>query len=245
MNGFCEDNADKYRKPSTLNNSDFESIRKTTRKKRIRTYFAVAFVIVIVVAALLVFIKSCEDSRVVEKPVLYLYPERTEQIQVRLELGGTLTCTYPAYREGWIVTAEPDGILRDVKGQTYNYLYWEAETDVDWDLSRGFCVRGEDTASFLEDALTRLGLNRREANEFIVYWLPRMERNPWNRISFQSEPYEEAARLEIMPEPDVLIRVFMVFEALESPVELEPQPLTMPERTGFTAVEWGGCELTP
>ena len=46
-----------------------------------------------------------------------------------------------------------------------------------YDLSKGFCVKGEDTAAFLEGALEQLGLTRREANEFIVYWLPLMEQN--------------------------------------------------------------------
>ena len=45
-------------------------------------------------------------------------------------------------------------------------------------MTEGFCVKGEDTAAFLEDALSKLGLNRKEANEFIVYWLPLMEQNP-------------------------------------------------------------------
>ena len=30
---------------------------------------------------------------------------------------------------------------------------------------------------------------------------------------------------------------------LDQPVEVEPQSLTAPERTGFTAVEWGGAEV--
>ena len=31
-----------------------------------------------------------------------------------------------------------------------------------------------------EEALADLGLTRREANEFMVYWLPMMEPNPYN-----------------------------------------------------------------
>ena len=75
--------------------------------------------------------------------------------------------------------------------QTYNYLYWEGETYAQYDLSKGFCVKGEDTAAFLEDALEQLGLTRREANEFIVYWLPLMEHNPYNKISFQTDIYTD------------------------------------------------------
>ncbi len=136
---------------------------------------------------------------------------------MKLLLDGELTCTYPAYNDGWQVTAAPDGTLCDGKGQTYNYLYWEGESFTEWDMTKGFCIKGEDTASFLEDALERLGLNRREANEFIVYWLPLMEKNNYNIISFQTDAYEECAKLDISPKPDTLIRVFMVFRASDTP----------------------------
>ena len=76
------------------------------------------------------------------------------------------------------MTACPDGTLTDDAGQTYSYLYWEGTDTIAYDFSQGFCVAGTDTAAFLEDALAQLGLTRREANEFIVYWLPQMQENP-------------------------------------------------------------------
>ncbi|MBE6982492.1 MAG: hypothetical protein E7437_09280 [Ruminococcaceae bacterium] len=180
------------------------------------------------------------DPEACYKPVIYLYPEETTQVSVALELNGELTCTYPAYNTGWEVTAAPDGTLTDRSGQTYHYLYWEGNVHTQWDLSQGFCVKGEDTAVFLEDALAKLGLTRREANEFIVYWLPLMEQNPYNLISFQAQAYTDVAKLNISPAPDTLIRVFMVWRASEDYVNLEPQEFSTPERRGFTAVEWGG-----
>lgn len=177
------------------------------------------------------------------KPVIYLYPEEETDISVNLILDGRLTCTYPAYNDGWTVTASPDGTLTDAKGRTYNYLYWEGETYARYDLSKGFCVKGEDTAVFLEDALEKLGLTRREANEFIVYWLPQMQDNPYNIISFQTGIYTNAAKLAVNPAPDTLIRVFMAWQASDTPVALENQELSAPDRTGFTVVEWGGAEM--
>ena len=178
------------------------------------------------------------------KPVIYLYPEEETDISVNLILDGRLTCTYPAYNDGWTVTASPDGTLTDAKGRTYNYLYWEGETYARYDLSKGFCVKGEDTAVFLEDALEKLGLTRREANEFIVYWLPQMQDNPYNIISFQTGIYTNAAKLAVNPAPDTLIRVFMAWQASDTPVVLENQELSAPDRTGFTVIEWGGAELS-
>ena len=183
------------------------------------------------------------EEGVCYKPVIYLYPEQETEVSVQLQLDGKLTCTYPAYNTGWTVTAAPDGTLTDAKGLIYNYLYWEGETNAQWDLSQGFCVKGEDTAAFLEDALAKLGLNRKEANEFIVYWLPLMEQNPYNIISFQTDIYTDAAQLQITPTPDTLIRVFMAWRAADAFTELGEQELTAPERTGFTVVEWGGTQL--
>ena len=183
------------------------------------------------------------DPNAAYKPVIYLYPEVETEVSVKMNLDGKLTCTYPAYNAGWKVTASPDGTLTDAKGQTYNYLYWEGETNAQWDMTEGFCIKGEDTAAFLEDALEKLGLNRKEANEFIVYWLPLMEQNPYNIISFQTDTYTDAAELQIDPAPDTVIRVFMTFEASDYMIRILPQKLTAPERIGFTVVEWGGTEL--
>lgn len=177
------------------------------------------------------------------KPVIYLYPEKETAVTVKLDLSGKLTCTYPAYNNSWQVTAAPDGTLTDARGLAYNYLYWEGETNARWDMSRGFCVRGADTAAFLEDALAKLGLNRREANEFIVYWLPLMQENPYNVISFQTDAYTDAARLDVSPAPDTVIRVFMTWQATDAFQEIPSQTLTAPDRTGFTVVEWGGTEI--
>ena len=207
-------------------------------------YAALAAIGIFVVLIFIVQLsREMESSMSNEKPVIYLYPEQGEEVSVRLDYDGKLTCTYPEYDDGWNVTAAPDGRITDENGQEYNYLYWEGETEQEYDFSEGFCVAGEDTAEFLEDALEKLGLTRREANEFIVYWLPRMEQNEYNLISFQSEAYTDHARLSIQPEPDTVIRVFMAYKPVENEQEIPEQTLAAPERSGFTVVEWGGCEL--
>lgn len=183
-------------------------------------------------------------------PIIYLYPEQTEQVSVSLNLEGELTTTYPLYEEenneGWNVTATPEGVLTDSSGRNYSYLFWEAILNMKPDLSRGFCVAREDTIEFLETALNEMGLNEEEANGFIMYWLPQLEANEYNFISFQTESYEAAAGLEIEPQPDTVIRVFMMWGGVDHYIEVEPQDLTAmnpSEREGFTVVEWGGTEL--
>lgn len=181
------------------------------------------------------------------KPVIYLYPESMTEVDVRLELDGKLTVTYPDYdlAEGWIVTAEPDGTLTDKKGRQYSYLYWEGDISIKPDLSTGFCVKGEDTAKFLETALAELGLNDKEADDFITYWLPEMMGNKYNVITFQTKAYEDVASLNVSPKPDTVIRVNMLWYSSDRQVSIRPQDLTSvnpSERKGFTVVEWGGEE---
>ncbi len=179
------------------------------------------------------------------KPVIYLYPEKETEVTVEVILNhAQFTCVYPALKDGrWKVNARPDGTLT-ADGMEYNYLYWEGETAERWeDMSQGFCVAGKDTAAFFEKALAELGLTRREANELIVYWLPLLQKNPYNLISFQFENYNAQAPLRICPAPDTLIRVYLACKPLQETIEIEPQKLTAPERKGFTVVEWGGTLL--
>ena len=178
------------------------------------------------------------------KPVIYLYPEETTEVQVKLDYKGKLFCTYPKYENGWRITAHPDGTLVDGSGKEYNYLYWEGISSAEYDFSKGFCIKGTDSAVFLEEVLSKLGLSRREANEFIVYWLPLLEKNEYNLISFQTDVYTENAPLEITPAPDTLIRVFMAFKPLAQACEIEAQELFAPERDGFTVIEWGGTQVS-
>ena len=179
-----------------------------------------------------------------EKPVIYLYPEEEIEVSVMLDFDGALTAVYPDYGDGWTVVAAPDGTLTDpATGREYYCLFWEGVTQRQYDFSTGFCVAGKDTAAFLEDALSRLGLTDKEADEFIIYWLPRMEGNAYNLISFQGESYTDGAVLTVDPMPDSVLRVFMAWKGLNAPVEIAPQELPGFERVGFTVVEWGGAEI--
>jgi len=205
-------------------------------------------VLLLTVIFLLLLCAGCRETTIDEtvdaKPVIYLYPETETLVNVSLDYNGTLLCTYPEYNDGWTVTAQPDGTLTDENGLQYNYLYWEGVSDTVYDFSKGFVVKGENTAEFLEKILKKIGLTRQEANEFIIYWLPQMQNNLYNLISFQTDIYTDSAALTIQPEPDSVLRVFMAWKAIDEPVEIEPQSLEGFVREGFTAVEWGGAELS-
>lgn len=128
-------------------------------------------------------------------------------------------------------------------GREYSYLYWEGRSKEEWEMSEGFVVKGEDTKEFLQEKLEYMGLTAKEYNEFIVYWLPKLQENKYNLIYFAGEEYDENAKLEITPTPDSILRVMMVYKPLDKPIEIKEQKLEKWERKGFAVVEWGGTEV--
>ncbi|MBR3057659.1 MAG: hypothetical protein IKG93_06770 [Clostridiales bacterium] len=194
---------------------------------------------------------DAKEPLTVDKPVIYLYPEEETEVSVQIELQGELACTYPKYDPdfGWKVTANPDGKIKNhADGRNYDYLFWEGKTDFELDkFENAVCVAGEDTARFLEEYLTACGLNDSEIDDFVSFWLPKMEKNPYNMIAFPISDYEEMAKLNVYPQPDTEIRVFMVFRALDEAADLPSgDEMVMPQgvvREGFTLVEWGGTEV--
>ncbi|WP_242968796.1 hypothetical protein [Marasmitruncus massiliensis] len=175
------------------------------------------------------------------KPVIYLYPPKPVDVSVKVHYKGNFTYTYPAYRDGWNVTAYPDGrLVNKADGSEHYYLFWEGDAFVDWKFDEGFVVRGSDTEQFLVEKLSYMGLSPREYNDFIVYWLPELQQNAYNFITFSTEQYEALAPLEISPRPDSILRVHMVYKKLGQPARIKPQVLEPFERRGFTVVEWGG-----
>jgi len=200
--------------------------------------------LIILLSLILITFTGCENDKMTKKPVIYLYPTSEQSVSVKLDYNGELTCTYPEYKDGWNVIAKPDGTLTNIGDKRkYSYLYWEGISKNQWDMSKGFVVKGEDTEEFLQEKLEYMGLTPREYNEFIVYWLPIMQENKYNLITFAGEEYENVAKLNITPKPDSILRIMMLFKSLDKPIEIEEQEIKSFERKGFTVIEWGGTEV--
>jgi len=218
-------------------------------KKQKRIMYEKIFLLIISVLFLIVEYKVLYSyyGASTDKPVIYLYPEETTKVSVKLGRSDKLTCSYPKYEEkGWNVKAEPSGKLTDLDTERELYcLYWEGLNTNETNMKEGFVVKGEDTIEFLEEKLEILGLNEKEAQEFIIYWLPQMEDNKYNYIRFETiEEINKNMPLEITPIPDNVIRINMQWKALDKYIEIKEQLLQKaPARTGFTVVEWGGTKL--
>ena len=68
------------------------------------------------------------DDFIASKPIIYLYPTKTTEVEVKLGNPEKLSCTYPKYEDGWKVIANPKGDLTDVEtGRSLYSLYWEGK----------------------------------------------------------------------------------------------------------------------
>ena len=79
-----------------------------------------ALILIVIVVVLLLGLRVTT----VAKPVIYLYPERQEDVLVQLDYVGKITADYPAMDPalgGWKVNAYPDGHLVDTRdGREYS-----------------------------------------------------------------------------------------------------------------------------
>ena len=181
------------------------------------------------------------DPNVAYKPIIYIYPEEDMDLKIKLGNTNNLLYTYPKYKNEWNVKVSKDGNIYDYDTKRNYYgLYWEAYDNYKLNLDEGFIVKGEDTTKFLEEKLEILGLNEYEINEFIIYWIDKLEQNKYNFISFRNKE-DINMTLEFSKEPDTLIRIMMDYKKLDKPIKIKEQKLEKVERIGYTVVEWGGC----
>lgn len=186
-----------------------------------------------------------QGETTVDKPIIYIYPKEETKVSIKLLNSSLLTTSYPKYNDGWNVIAQPNGMLKEIKtNKNYYGLYYEGKNHNATIKKDGFVIKGEDTIEFLEEKLEILGLNEREINEFIIYWLPRLKNNKYNYIRFETmEEINSYMPLEITPQPDTIIRVVMDYKPLKEKIKIKEQKLTPQKRVGYSVVEWGGSEI--
>ncbi len=207
------------------------------------------------------------------KPVIYLYPSKPTAVNVSFVTPMHLTTDIPTYVNGWSVLAQPNGILTDLQPEktdcakidtakkgseyaatscltkTYPYLYWAGRSLANEypEPQDGFIVERGDVASFMNAKLDEVGLTKKEKDDMLSYWLPRMleSTTPYYRIAFlQTEEMNRFIPMNISPKPDHYYRIFLDYLPLVSKPSVSPLPQKLVRwiLQGFTAVEWGGLE---
>ncbi len=175
------------------------------------------------------------------KPVIYLYPKKDTQVSIKV--GANITKSEPLYpQNGWTVLAHPNGQL-DYQNSVYPNLFWEGTGHGIYadHSSEGFVVAQSKLISTIKSQLKQQGLNNQETADFMEFWQEKLPKTPFVRLTWlDTTDMNTLAPLSVNPRPNTVIRVFLEFEGLQKPVSLVPQKLSVPTRTGFTLVEWGG-----
>jgi len=196
----------------------------------------VAFYDVYLTSNTLIQAKTC-------KPVIYLYPEKTQEVSVQVDIFGNSPFYYPRYEDGWKVTAQPDGLLL-FNEERYRYLFWEANQDdhlASISINKGFVVEGPNVQAFLEEKLTAIGFTSEEKADFITFWGPKMAALEQSYVRFEwNESCDKFAELNITPQPDQLFRFYIFIAPVTESFVVSPQQLPTFKRSGFTVLEWGG-----
>jgi hypothetical protein len=179
------------------------------------------------------------------KPVIYLYPEQTQDISVKVTPTDRMTVSDPAYNDGWHVNSDSlSNITNLVDGKKYPYLFWEGYGKDVYDIpERGFVVERDNLNNFFDEKLLQAGLIGKEIVDFKDFWIPKMLKDdkPFYFVTFVDRKIiDKLAPLEINPKPDTIIRVLMDYRALENKIAVQGFNMKTPIRAGFTVVEWGG-----
>ena len=185
------------------------------------------------------------------KPAVYLYPQRKQMVNVKVFPRGELSYTDPPYNpsKGWTVEAYPEGNLYQVLGSKYyaeipsGYLYYESKI-LDSEIkkpSKGWSVRKEDMEGLFNRVLPELGLNEKEKEDFMDYWLNKLPESPYYFVGLMDKDQRDYLEpLSVTPEPETSIRFSLYFEPLNQPIIVPEPEVETPNREGFTLVDWGG-----
>jgi hypothetical protein len=188
------------------------------------------------------------------KPVIYLYSDEKEFVDLKLEVHGETTFTYPVLEDSWKVFTSPSGTLTDLSGNTYPYLFWEGEhAGIEYTLDNGiiknsYQIKTDTLIEFLESKLSEFGLNATEQTDFITYWGPRLVKDKFVLLQFlfDADYTAEIANIQMKPAPSSTLRVYMKYSGLSAFKQtLRTQPVKSKSfnRIGLTLVEWGGTNL--
>ncbi|KAH6906336.1 hypothetical protein BKA70DRAFT_1563678 [Coprinopsis sp. MPI-PUGE-AT-0042] len=160
--------------------------------------------------------------------------------------------------------------INDSKGRKVEPVVREAQNETSHETSRsepaggrslpGFCF----SDTYLDKALLALGLHTEARTSVITYWLPSFNKHKNIALRFlPQEAYERAAPLNVQPKPDVVARIFMLFQGIQDadledwhessqragePVEAWADVVGIDKTrvldpSSFRVIEWGGMEI--
>jgi len=174
------------------------------------------------------------------KPNIYIYPEETTQLKVSIDFpqGGKVLTSIPDYGDGWDVLVDTSGVIDN----EFTFLFYESIQPDVWQKEYGWVIAKADLESFFKKNMADYGFEGQEIQDFIDYWIPRLNAKPFYRIFPQTaSTIDEVITLNFSEEPDRLLRLHYVVESVDEipNVELKEPEIELFERKGFFVTEWG------
>jgi hypothetical protein len=209
------------------------------------------FLLLVFLSLLFITIQSCDpkdgcndenndSTNVVRKPNIYLYPENETDLNVFISfpLGGEIITSLPAYNDGWSVHVDTSGMING----EYDYLFYESIQPDIWQDNDGWIVEKKDLHNFFSANLSGYGFRGREIDDFMKYWIPRLNDHEYYLIYPQVQSIiDQVVMLNTSVRPDNVLRLFYVIKG----TEVDNYNVTAPEinssfkREGFFITEWG------
>jgi len=192
------------------------------------------------------------------KPVILFYNDKNEKedIEIKLTLRNELEigATYPnplliednneykKYLWKCQVNYENNESKVIVNDKSYSYIFWEGK-NISANLKGDKVILNPNNVENDLDELLKLqGLNERERNDFIVYWIRVLNKMKTIEVTICDDSYEKVAPLEITNYPKQL-RVFLLFKESNENYSEDKSIKILKRRerpTGKYIVEWGG-----
>ena len=184
------------------------------------------------------------DDVITLKPIIYFYPTQEMDLEIKYYDPNRLLTTYPKYEDGWNIHLKENGLFTNNNSDSnreYYGLYFDEINEYKCDFDEGFYVNKDNAIEFLEEKLDYLGYNNKEADEFIMYWLPILENNVHSLVYFeQTEERNNECPLSFSVSPDSILRTIIHIKKVDKETSIKEQQLYSFNRFGFSVVEWGG-----
>ena len=198
------------------------------------------------------------------KPVILLYDnekKENEEVSIKLTLNEAMNigATYPQpsyvnettptqkeyeWKGTYSSNGNEDACKITIYNKQYDYIFWEGPC-IKEDQFNGEII-GIQSDKFEEELdllLEKLGLNERERNDFIVYWLTKLSGRKGHKVTICNEKYDnEIAKLSVSNYSQML-RVMLKFEEISSEEVHHLKGIESIQKkqrpTGKYVIEWG------
>jgi hypothetical protein len=120
-------------------------------------------------------------------------------------------------------------------------LFYESTQPDIWQRNYGWIIKTDELESFFRKNLTNYGFNEREINDFIDYWILRLDDYAFYSIYPQTRDIiDDVIQLDFSRQPENILRLFYVIKGHNQ----FQDKLTAPtidnfRREGYSVAEWG------